>query len=583
MKKNIFIACTLLLSFVFANAQQMSGTYSVGSTDCDFTTLQSAFISLSASGVNGPVVVEIDSSYNTALELSTIYVNGIEGTSSENTVILRPSDNVANVTVAVNATNVMEIINARYFEIQGDERLTFENKSLDISAVIMIMDDPAITDNSGSIVTVNGCYLLGNENSNTYGVSFYSSYDDPDGDDYNITISNNYFLRLHKGIVAYGGVKPDYLTDCDFRVIDNFIGDKREDYLITDAGIMCDNIKKITITGNKIFSIISSEVETCYGMIFENCYTGTVNNNLILDVVNRHESGVAIGLELKNDSDNSTDIRCYNNMISHVAAATARGAVVDTDSNPDSYPQFYYNSILLTIDETYTHFGVNHSACLYIADTIVGYPIKNNILDNEFGDNAMASEERYGTAIAYNASDFPFTAITHNIFYTDELINGYTADNGTEFITYDEWCALNGDDTTCRNADPCFASSSLLKLQATNGWGTPIAEITKDYFGNIRSYSTPDIGAHEKRDNSGIENADNTAISAYYTSGDVVVSSTEMLSGDIYLFNMQGQVVGYTNVSGNRAVINARNLKSGIYVVSYFGTTKSSIKIYINK
>ena len=115
---NIFKHLALFAAMiVFCNATeaQLNGTYTIGGTSPDYTTLSAAISDLNANGVSGPVIFNIrDGSYSGTSWMGSI--NNITGASSSNTITFRSqSGNKANVTISGNSSSnyIFRFNNAR--------------------------------------------------------------------------------------------------------------------------------------------------------------------------------------------------------------------------------------------------------------------------------------------------------------------------------------------------------------------------------------------------------------------------------------------------------------------------------------
>src|SRR5688500_13624186 len=111
-------AATLLLSP--AVHAQMSGTYTVCASGCNYSTITAAVSALKSSGVNGKTTIEVKAgSYNESVSIS-----GITGNSSTNTITIKgggssPDD--------VNVYNT----NTYVFEISNEGYITIENMRIE--------------------------------------------------------------------------------------------------------------------------------------------------------------------------------------------------------------------------------------------------------------------------------------------------------------------------------------------------------------------------------------------------------------------------------------------------------------------
>lgn len=103
----------------------MSGLYPIGSSH-PYTTLTAAINDLTSIGVNGPVILELQDSYNPAAETFPVTIPVIAGTSSTNTMTIRPS---STTTVTLSAS-----VPTSLFILNGADYVTFNGMQGGISA-----------------------------------------------------------------------------------------------------------------------------------------------------------------------------------------------------------------------------------------------------------------------------------------------------------------------------------------------------------------------------------------------------------------------------------------------------------------
>ena len=118
--------------------------------------------------------------------------------------------------------------------------------------------------------------------------------------------------------------------------------------------------------------------------------------------------------------------------------------------------------------------------------------IRNNIIVNSQTGNYT----RY--AIYSAAGSANFSNINYNNYFSAQNI-GFL---GAEQTTLANWQAATGQDANSINVAPVFVSATDLHLVpasnlAINDLGTPIAAVTSDIDGDLRSLTAPDMGADE--------------------------------------------------------------------------------------
>lgn len=582
--KKLLVSIMFLLSVVLSVQAQNIDTLTIGQNgNHDFKTVSAAFDSLYNRGVGNSIILLVTADYipddSLYHETFPITVQDVKGTDAETTITLKLAEDI-NVTLKDSADCIFYLDNAKHFSIYGDGRLNVVNESkVNGTAGIRLYG------NCDDIV-IDGCNIMAEAaDSCSYGISAECHYGE-----YPIVLSNNNISRATYGM---------FVTDDsdkkgrDIIIDGNSIGDVRDGYHITSCGICVsvanshkDVSSRFVISDNKIFSVMGGVLPTGI-TVYDG--SGTISNNLILDIVNNnqaHETNAAYGMIIMSANDS---VECYNNMISHVAADNAYGIYTHTDS---SLSEFYYNSIYLCEDNSEYLDNVAQSSCFLIdgLDNGSRFFMKNNILLNNFGD-IYGQPVTDATCIGIrNVADdlVPLlnnrVNIVHNIFYADDMEDGFSVFNMTSDSVYwyydiSAWNTMNND-TTNYDMNPVFTSTSLLMIAESNALGTPIDGITTDYFKTTRNQWHPDIGACEIEHNGTSDFTEEIDLKAYYSNGNIKVIADKMLKGDVYVVDMAGRVVTYNRIDGYSAEIPFSG-ESGVYVVIITGKTNISKKIFI--
>ena len=573
----------LLSAFLSVYAQDID-TLTIGQNGShDFKTISAALDSLYNRGVDNSILLLVTADYtpddSIYRETFPITVRDVRGTDADTAITLKLADDI-NVTLKDSADCIFCLENAKHFSIYGGGRLNIVNESSAGGTAGV-----RLYDNCDDIV-IDGCNIMTNvTDSDSYGILAECHYGE-----YPIVLSNNNISRAVYGVF----VTDDSDKEGRDIIIDgNSIGDVRDGYHVTSCGICvrllnsCKGVSnRFVISNNRIFSVMGAVLPT--GITVYNG-SGTISNNLILDIVNNArllENNVAYGMLIMSANDS---VECYNNMISHVAANNAYGICTHTDN---SLSEFYYNSVYLCEDNSQYLENVAQSSCFLIdgLDNGSAFFMKNNIFHNNFGD-IYGQPVTDATCIGVrNVADdlVPLLNdkmnITHNIFYADDMKEGYSVFNMTSdsvYLYYDisSWNTMNND-TTGYDMNPVFTSTGLLKIAESNALGTPIEGITADYFGTERNQWHPDIGACEIEHNGMTNLTDGIDLKAYYSNGNIKVIADKMLNGDVYVVDMAGRVVTYNRINGYSAEVPFSG-KSGVYVVIITGKTRISKKIFI--
>ncbi|MCX6274174.1 MAG: T9SS type A sorting domain-containing protein [Bacteroidetes bacterium] len=435
---------------------QLNGTYTIGGTTPDYSNFAGAVNDLNNFGVCGAVIFNVRAgTYNEKL-----VINQVAGASATNTITFQ-SETGDSSSVILNTPSVDSTLANNYLiRLNGTDYLTLKQMTLSrsgISANARILDYTQVA--SFNIVT--NCHLLGVSNgitANSLGALVYSSGGTPFNDSMN-TFSNNLFENGSIGIY-FNGVgtlsleNGTSLTDNQF--VNQFAFAMQLAYdqapLIT-GNFITSNSNHPGYTGiylsaclrNTIVS--KNQLSSCpgNGFYFIDCGAfpvprGTVSNNF----VNTTDSS---GITLLNGGN--LDI-VYNSI--HVQDVSAGSSALALR-------------------------GVNY-----------GMVVKNNALVNS------------GGGYAYLIADSGFAGLVssdyNDLYTTGSNVGSY---RGTDAAGLADWQIAAAHDTNSISADPAFVSASNLHATSIgfDNKGTSLAGILVDIDNDLRSATTPDIGADE--------------------------------------------------------------------------------------
>ncbi|MBS1792678.1 MAG: hypothetical protein JSS81_02420 [Acidobacteria bacterium] len=112
----------------------ISGTKTVCPSGCDYPTLTAAFSFLTANGVNGPLVLELGSTYVSTSETFPLAPGAIAGSSAVNTVTVRPATGATGLSISgSNTTALLDLNGASNVVFDGRPGGTGTAKQLTIS------------------------------------------------------------------------------------------------------------------------------------------------------------------------------------------------------------------------------------------------------------------------------------------------------------------------------------------------------------------------------------------------------------------------------------------------------------------
>ena len=425
-----------------ASCSTFNGAYTLGGNNADFESFNQAITMINHCGVSGPVVINVNTGvYNEQFEISEI-----TGVTSTNTLTFQSvSGNNADVKLEFSPTSSDNYI----VYLDGADNITFKDISFS-------------TANSGDYGRI--FYFKDNADSNTViGCDLVTKYDSDDnfaaiyanGDLNNAnTFENNSFKDCYAA--AYWKGEDD--DDDEYGVDNVFINNEISHY--KKYALYLKYQSGIEVVGNKING--SSET----GLRLESCdESGLVSKNTIV-----HTGKYALYI-YKCYASSSTKLEISNNMISE---ASSIGIY-------DYYPKYHniFNNTV-RVNSTDKAFYFYNSSSSY-----KGSAIYNNNFVNEGS----------GYAAYFKKGDY-IDSCDYNNFYSpsgDFVYWGTSIDDITELISED------GDYNQNSYAiDPVFASATDMHLWGNmDNLGLVIDSIVEDVYGNVRSLTTPDIGAEE--------------------------------------------------------------------------------------
>ena len=450
----------------------MSGTYSLGGISPNYSSFNSAVTAVATTGLCGAVTFQVaNGSYFENVQLpnlpttSTNTVTFQGNTTDSSKVVLQyyPSANTpaeATYTVAFNGTNWVTFKNmviARQSSYNGYY----------YTGGIILMEGGASNN------TVKSCYVKGNSYYNyLMGVYDYNTSDSAN------SFIGNYHTRSEYAFYLYGSSSSN--PQKGWNISGNTFDSS---YYYTIYAWNHDHIK---ITKNKFNPTKQYNYnyypEIQLGYLQNTAYdnAGQISGNYI----NTYSTAIQDYAYSWIYGGGQYNTQIANNMI--VLEANPSDYAIGIQEYYGKNRQIYYNSINVLNTNT-SSYG------MYIYDytnsTSYLQNIKNNILANTGGGNCIYYTPAYGTSYTANIdyNDYYFTGTNIGTF------------NGTNYATLTNWQSATGKDAHSITANPTFVSSTNLHVSsaALNTAATPISGITKDFDGDTRNSTTPDIGADE--------------------------------------------------------------------------------------
>jgi subtilisin-like proprotein convertase family protein len=491
----------------------ISGNKIIGGVGADYASISAAVSDLTLNGLSGSVTLLLSGTYTSTAEPSfPINIPHISCSNSTTTLTIKPAPGVTTSISAVAASAPVLRITGSNIVIDGSNNnsssrdLVIENRSATNPYTILLgsIDNYSIS----NLAIKNTNIKNGNNRSATSAVSVGNS---TGGSGYfsNILLENN---SVTNAFIAYYCFAVTQTGNGNTLVIRNNALDNPVTDSIGYVGIYLQGVDGAQVTGNRIgnFSTTNSESDKAIWLA-----SGTKNTAIISNqIYNIRYSGTggygAQGVLVSVDISDA-NITIANNFVSRI-----NGDGWDYTSIPTDNP------IGIALNSTTTQSGINiiNNTIHLNANTLnksnamsmgiwlsqgSSASIINNIISNKLG---LASSTGYGSVGIYAVtSNAQFTSLNNNVFDISPSGSGVKnigqiGSSGSPSMS--TWSTASGGDQLSRVYAPVFVSSNDLHLSTTEGvnWtlesaGTPISSVTTDIDGDVRSTTTPDIGADE--------------------------------------------------------------------------------------
>ena len=434
---------------------QLNGTYTLGGGAPDYADFTTAVNDLNNAGVCGAVTFNVrPGTYNEKL-----VINQITGSSASNTITFQ-SENGDSSSVILNTPSVdSTLLNNYLIRLNGTDYLTLKQITLSrsgISANARILDYT----NVASFNVVTNCHLLGVNNgitTNSLGALVYSSGGTPFNDSSN-TFSNNLFENGSIGIY-FNGVGT----------------------LSLENGT--------AITGNHFVNQFAFALQLAYEQAI------VITDNLVTsNSLHPGYYGIYMSACLRNFNVSKNKIVCPGNglyLIDCSAFPVPRALIANNFVNStDSSGITFLNggNLDLVYNSVHVQGAAATNSALAIRGGITSFIVKNNALVNSGGGCAYLIADTANTGLA--GSDY------NDLYSTGSNVGNYL---GANEAALSDWQTATAHDTNSISVDPAFLSASDLHATSLSfdNKGTPFGSVLVDIDNDVRSGTTPDIGADE--------------------------------------------------------------------------------------
>lgn len=279
-------------------AGTMSGTYTIPGS---FSSITLALASIQANGLLGSVVLELQTSYSSAVEIFPITFNANLGTAPNKTVTIRPAANATNAAISgTHATTMIDFNGGKYVKFDGRPGGVGNTIALAINNDHLSTSNTILFQNGATADSLMYCNIRGNntpQNQNTNAVINFSTSTSANGNDSNV-ISN---CNIHGGdynwpgvLIRSGGTAGKENTAN--LILNNYLYDYTTSASLPSnfypaAVNIINNSKNFTISGNHIYQT-QSLTSPSQGMLMKGIIA-VVSSSGIVTITNNYIGGSA--------------------------------------------------------------------------------------------------------------------------------------------------------------------------------------------------------------------------------------------------------------------------------------------------
>ena len=431
---------------------RLSGTYTVGGASPDFARISNVVTALNTYGICGPVTFNIRPMTDTI----KVSINAITGASATNTILIQ-SENGDSTSVVFTQVSANMGINDYLIRLNSADYITLSRLTLQRTGTNNLQHVIDFTSGATNNI-VTHCRIFGGNpfGTGTQGALIFSSNQAPVNDSMN-TFTDNLFEGGSYGIYMNGATAT--VTEALTTINDNRFVNQ------VSRGIHLNFQRDPVVQRNRVFSVTTN---LGYSGIY---IFRTVGNIQVLrnEVVTNHGHGLYLNICT---ATALTPGLIINNILS--AGDTAGVRMVTCN-----FINLLNNSVLIS--------GNGYSSLL-VSGTGSGNIIENNILVNS------------GGGPAYNVFNMATSGILisdyNNLFTTGINVGTYL---GVGRALISDWIAATGQDNNSVSLNPQFVSPVDLHATsaAMDNLGLSLGYVPDDIDGDLRSATTPDLGADE--------------------------------------------------------------------------------------
>jgi hypothetical protein len=518
--------------------ETLNGAYYVGTNSTIYTpsyaTLTEALQAYENQGMSGAVeFILIDTLYNESTgETFPLVIAENPDASDVNTLTIKPADNTKTMIkgAAPNRSSIIKMYGSDYVTIDG---LNQNNSSLSIHNEAAI----AHRDSNNAVIWLatlgggNGATYNTIKNTTITGVApslnkfaIFSGSDFGTGLAINVvannhhnTIDSNNISNAFYGVMMFGNSTSEPAIGNKIRY--NKFGATYRGEGIYMAGIQLNRQDSAEVSYNDIQNIFGSEISNSDGNRFGINLLNTKNSIVSYNNIHNIKFGGQATCEVRGISTTSfaykTQQEPSNNTIAnniiydleneYYAVNVSVSGINLSDGYGD---KVYYNTIHLSGRVGSSSFDGSAAISFGYSSIFGNSPasgtnaiIRNNILSltGNYGPSSLTKKLYAYSAKATTISNNTFS---NNIIYTNSNLaaSGLGRVGTTDYNTLTDWQTITGSETGSLVIDPQINADTILVPNTSSpalGAGVPISGFTTDFIGDVRSLSTPSIGAYE--------------------------------------------------------------------------------------
>ncbi len=492
----------------------LTGTKTIGATGCDYPTFAAAITDLTNRTVGAGGVTFNVSSGNYP---EFVTVPRISGMGSGSPVTFRA--NGGTVTVNPTPTGAGTEVGIAF---RGCQYVTFEgiNVTDPSTGSYWLGDGYRVTNSSATTgsqnITIKNATITLRKDFQSYGIRQNCSFTPTSSA--GAQSNNRYFnLKISK---CYSGLYldanssyPDLNTEigsdsAGLNYTNRFTIGALANDTIAYAGIYANSVSGLSIHDIDVRNVTSFSGTHAYGIyLIHPVASGTVrvSNNRINNIAAIGTTAFFRPVGIYQNNDNNAPCYYYNNFV-YSLSSIAPSAPVTVDLMITGFYSLggrcNLDNNTFLIDQGSGNSLQFCSADIYLYNQVQGADtLRNNVIANITGTQS-------GTVYHVGIYNSGVTSVysNNNCFYIPSSGNGYIGDiSGTNYASLTSWRTASGQDANSTASDPRFlvtTSPCDLHVQPyltspINGTGTAISYVTTDIDGDLRSSTTPDIGADE--------------------------------------------------------------------------------------